>query len=122
MMISLAIGTLPPSINHYYGVARSGRKWVSARGKSFRAVVAAAYRDGYPLGSPLTGELSVKILFQPATKRRMDIDNRIKPLLDACTLAGIWLDDSQIKHLEVRLLPPVRGSEACQIQVRSNHE
>lgn len=117
----LLLGALPPTINHYYG-SGNRRKWITTRGVMFRALVLDRYRADYPTAKPLTGDLSVQIIFQPATKRRMDVDNRIKPLLDACTLAGLWVDDSQVKHLEVRLLPPVRGVEACRIQATKEGE
>jgi len=35
-------------------------------------------------------------------RRRRDLDNLLKSLLDAITHAGIWDDDSQVKHLEIR--------------------
>ena len=35
-------------------------------------------------------------------RRRRDLDNIVKPFQDALQLAGIFLDDSQIKHLDVR--------------------
>ena len=30
-----------------------------------------------------------------------DVDNYAKSLMDAATEAGVWLDDKQVKHLEV---------------------
>ena len=35
-------------------------------------------------------------------RRRRDLDNIVKPFQDALQLAGVFLDDSQIKHLDIR--------------------
>jgi crossover junction endodeoxyribonuclease RusA len=51
--------------------------------------------------APLEGRLSVEILCYPPDNRKRDLDNLPKAVLDACTHAGVWLDDSQIDHLEI---------------------
>ena len=45
--------------------------------------------------------LSVMMVFRPRSKRICDIDNRIKPVLDALQDAGVYDDDSQVDHLEM---------------------
>jgi Holliday junction resolvase RusA-like endonuclease len=42
-------------------------------------------------------------------ERKQDIDNRVKPLLDALKTAQLFKDDSQIVELEVRRGPKVDG-------------
>ena len=37
----------------------------------------------------------------PPTRRSIDIDNRMKALLDAMEHAGVYRDDGQIDHLEI---------------------
>ena len=48
---------------------------------------------------PFTGAVAVFITFYTNNKRRWDIDNRVKALLDCLEKAGIIQDDSQIDAL-----------------------
>jgi len=64
---------------------------------------------GWTLKKPLQNKLKVEITAYMPDKRRRDLDNILKALLDALTGAGIWEeDDSQVdemcvKHGEVRV-------------------
>ncbi len=48
-----------------------------------------------------TGRLRVEIEAYPPDRRKRDLDNILKSLLDALTYAGIWEDDSQIDDLRI---------------------
>tara|TARA_R110002051_G_scaffold34736_2_gene77140 strand:- start:1766 stop:2122 length:357 start_codon:yes stop_codon:yes gene_type:complete len=90
---------MPPSANVMW---RSDfvrkRVIVSRAGRIFRdecAPILAKYRQ------PIEGALSVTACFYfKSAKVRVDLDNRIKPLLDVCQVTqygcGLYLDDSQI--------------------------
>jgi crossover junction endodeoxyribonuclease RusA len=89
----------PPSINHYYRHTARGVSILPA-GRKFRVevnahVVAQRAAKGY------AGRLVVLINAYPPDNRRRDVDNPIKPLLDAMTHAGVWVDDSQIHDLRI---------------------
>jgi crossover junction endodeoxyribonuclease RusA len=45
----------------------------------------------------------------PPDRRKRDIDNLVKPTLDALTKAGVWLDDEQVEELTIRRLNVSRG-------------
>ena len=87
----------PPTTNTIYRNVR-GRTLMAARARQF-------YSDGSKLirsrGVMLTGRLGVRISLHPPNKRRFDVDNRIKAILDLMTKSGIWEDDSQVDHLVV---------------------
>ncbi|MGE4157634.1 MAG: RusA family crossover junction endodeoxyribonuclease [Planctomycetota bacterium] len=88
----------PPSVNHYY--RRVGpRTLISREGRRFRervcAILAAAGVR------PMAGRLHVEIEVYPPDRRRRDIDNVQKALLDALEHGGAYRDDSQIVRLEV---------------------
>lgn len=89
----------PPSINNYYGTTRAGGKFIKKEGKVFRHTVVdvlAAVTWDTP---PLTDRLQVWIEVYPPDKRRRDLDNLKKALLDALTHAGIYADDCLIDDL-----------------------
>ena len=89
---------VPPSINHYYGTMRSGQKYIKPAGVAFRKEVAALlFQRIYKM----TGRVKIDIRVHFKDKRKRDIDNVIKSLLDALTHAGAWDDDSQIDDLHI---------------------
>ena len=64
---------------------------------------AEAYRDEVALmydGPHYTEErLRLSVILCPPTRYRVDLDNRIKPLLDALQAAKAFTDDEQIDEL-----------------------
>lgn len=92
----------PPSINNYYG-ARGNTRFLKPAGKLFREQVAWYVKSRKV--AKLEGRLSVVVRLMPPDKRRRDVDNSSKALLDALMHAGCFEDDSQIDDLHI-----VRGS------------
>jgi len=99
----------PPSLNHYY--RRVGpRTLISREGRTYRervcAIVAAS---GVPA---FTGPVEVKVELYPPDRRKRDVDNALKSLLDALEKGGAYRNDSQIVTLVARKRPPVKGGRA----------
>lgn len=92
----------PPSINHYWrhtAINRKPRVYLSAEGLAYRATVAALLANAMP--TPLVGRIKVVMRMYAPNKRRYDIDNRVKAVLDALTHAGLWADDEQVDDLHL---------------------
>lgn len=53
--------------------------------------------------------LHVSVLVLPPSERRMDMDNRIKPLFDALAGAGVFENDSQVFKFDVERGQVVKG-------------
>jgi len=97
MIISLPF---PPSINHYWKHRVAGKKaiiYLSTEGVAFRSF-ASGMIDA---GAAISDRVAVTIDLYPPNKRKFDIDNRVKAVLDALTHAGVWLDDEQVDQLIV---------------------
>lgn len=92
----------PPSANSYYRHptkgALAGRHLISAKGRDYRCEV---IRRIAPLNYSAPGRLAVTIICHAPDKRRRDLDNLTKGLLDAMTHAGLWADDEQIDDLRI---------------------
>ena len=60
---------------------------------------------------PLVGDLAVHVDVYPPDRRRRDLDNCLKSLLDAMEHGGAYADDSQIVRLAVEKREPVDGGK-----------
>lgn len=78
----------PPSINHYWGQFR-GRKYLTKKATIFREAIKLAVENEVKI----KGFFSVKVILVAPDKRKRDIDNPLKPLIDALQHAGIFEDD-----------------------------
>ncbi len=98
----------PPSVNHYW--RRVGpRTLISRGGRRYRQDVTRRLRSRSVL--TLRGRLHVHVIACPPDRRRRDLDNLQKALLDAMQHGGAYLDDSQIDRLDVERGPVVRGGK-----------
>lgn len=98
----------PPSVNHYWRHV-GPRTLISRGGRAFRtAVCSLLAARGL---RPLTGPLIVDVLVHPPDRRRRDIDNIQKALLDALQHGGAYVDDSQIVRLTIEKGAPVEGGK-----------
>ena len=114
-MINLTI-PYPPSVNHYWGVSGKQR-FLGKKGKEFRQAVAEACLDLEV--KTMEGNVSVFVALWPPDKRTRDIDNTIKPLLDAMEHAGVYENDCQINQLHVVRKDPIKGG-ACAVVITAN--
>lgn len=90
----------PPSINHYYQRTRNGRQCVGKKGQDHRIEVWATLQcEGV---TPTRKTLDVTFIVKRPDKRKRDLDNLLKCLLDSLTKGGAWHDDSQIVSLTIR--------------------
>jgi crossover junction endodeoxyribonuclease RusA len=90
----------PPSVNHYWRNFR-GRMVIGARGRQFRTEALVAIREQRIPADHLGGPLRVELVANPPDRRRRDLDNLQKALLDAVVAAGVIEDDSHIDDLRV---------------------
>lgn len=99
-MITLTL-PFPPTVNTYWRHVpmRGGvRSLISKRGREYRTAVAeqvVVQRASHAL----SGRLSVEVVAHPPDRRKRDIDNLSKSLLDALGAAGVYGDDGQIDRL-----------------------
>jgi crossover junction endodeoxyribonuclease RusA len=114
-MITLTI-PFAPTLNHMWGYAGK-RKYLKKEVHEFRAKVTEAAIEA---NAKINGRLAIFIALYPATKRKFDIDNRVKAILDALQLAGVFLDDEQVDFLWVVRRPVVQGGMCKVVLVEYN--
>jgi crossover junction endodeoxyribonuclease RusA len=97
LMLELEL-PFPPSTNRLW--RRVGaRTLLSREGRAYRQAVCSILRERGV--RPLGGRLAAAVELYPPDRRRRDLDNALKGLLDALAHGGAYYDDSQIDHLTI---------------------
>lgn len=97
----------PPSVNNYW--RRCGdRFYITRKGIYYRAEVAELAR---PYKAIFNDDDSIKMEIQafPPDRRRRDLDNVLKSLLDSLQHADVYNDDYQIDDLHITRCDPNLG-------------
>lgn len=104
----------PPSVNHYW--RRNGNRYfVSAKGTAYRNEVYLKCLHNAAAFKP-TDRLCMSIDAYPPDKRRRDLDNIMKSLLDSLQHAGVYEDDNQIDALTIIRKYPLNGQVVVTIK------
>ena len=96
----------PPSINDYYRRRVKGGVYIDSTGQAFRKAVVERLSFIFKGGKPTTSDIEMQVEMYPKDRRRRDVDNILKPLLDAMEHAGVYKNDSQIKKLTIEKFEP----------------
>lgn len=104
----------PPSVNHYWLLNRNGSRRISERGNVFRAAVQARC----PGIRQIAGPVAVSVRAHPPDKRRRDLDNILKSLLDALQHALLIEDDSNVAELHIVRQEIIPGG-AVMVEIRA---
>lgn len=116
----------PPTINHYYrhvGGSISGRKALTDKAKRFRHDVGQVKLINYKLIResgvilPFCGPVAVAVELHPPDKKTRDVDNVLKPILDALQHAGILDNDEQVEALSIRRIAAGAQLGFCSVTV-----
>lgn len=90
----------PPTVNSYYKVTRYGQRYLDKKVRHFRDLVAESVHEQMP-GVTLDESIYMEVYLFPPDRRKRDLDNYMKGLLDAITESGLWEDDSLIDQLHI---------------------
>jgi Holliday junction resolvase RusA-like endonuclease len=92
----ISVLTAIPSVNSLY----RGRRFLTKEGKETKEAIGLEILSQVGSILPTEEQVSLEIKFYFGNKRKNDIDNRLKALLD-CMTGYLYGDDSQIKELHV---------------------
>lgn len=91
----------PPSVNNWKSPFKS-RMILTKKGREYRQKGIDRLDELGLSNEAISSPVSVKIVLNPPSNRRYDIDNFCKSLFDAMSVAGFWVDDSQIVELSIK--------------------
>ena len=106
----------PPSVNTYWGF-RGSRRFLTKTANDFKLIVNLAAKRAR-FGDDKVG---LEILLHAPDRRCRDIDNVLKPLIDALQAAGVFDDDSQVDQLIVSRGSVIKGG-SCLVKIKSLQE
>ena len=102
----------PPSVNHYWRRTEKKHLAISTKGERFRRDVADALLEqqgaGWRTHVDPDARYRVHITAAPPDRRRRDLDNLCKAVLDALEHANVFRDDAQIDDLHIIRAPAGR--------------
>ena len=102
----------PPTVNTYWRhrvIGKLATVYISPEGQAYRKAVNLCLMEHGVKTYELEGDLRVEIEVFPPDKRKRDIDNLLKSLLDSLTHAKVWKDDNQISDLRIYRNPIIAG-------------
>jgi len=105
----------PPSVNHYWRHTKNGH-YISKEGLTFREIVQYSTLKHRNI-IPDDAKLSVRVEAFPPDKRKRDLDNVLKALLDALQKSGVYKDDGQIDKLSIERKTPLNGRVLVTIEI-----
>ena len=94
----------PPTVNSYWRhkvIGKIATVYVSQEGQAYRKAVNLCLLEHGVKTYALERDLRVEIEVFPPDRRKRDLDNLLKSLLDSLTHAQVWKDDNQIADLRI---------------------
>ena len=92
----------PLTVNHYWGRS-CAKTFLTKKARIYREHTVYAVQK--LLKKKFDKDVVLEMTLFPPDRRKRDIDNTFKSLLDALTHAKVWNDDSQVKKIVARMLP-----------------
>ncbi len=118
-LIKLEIEGLPPTVNMMYR-GLQGHRFKTKNTLEYQNYVTDKLRKLWHSRPPYDGRAAFSITYHTHSRRRWDIDNRVKALQDCLALAGVIKDDSQIDKLMVeRVLESDRKQDYTVLQLNT---
>lgn len=115
----------PPSVNSYWRhkvIGRLATVYVSKEGQAYRKAVNLCLIEHGVKTYALEGSLRVEIEVYPPDRRKRDLDNLLKSLLDALTHVQVWQDDSQISDLRIYRNEMIAGMIKVKVYENPAHQ
>jgi crossover junction endodeoxyribonuclease RusA len=95
----------PPSVNHYWK-SSGKRRYISPQARQWLEEALWLLTKARDTRPTIQGEVAVSITVYPPDRRKRDLDNLLKPILDALAKSGVIEDDYQVAGLHIERFCP----------------
>lgn len=110
----------PPSVNHYTQRRRGGGVMLTDKAKQYKADVYTLVATK-ALQRESSARLAGEFVIHAPTRRKYDLDNRMKMILDALENAGLFENDEQFDEITIKRGGIVKGGRVdcviCEIEL-----
>ena len=101
-LVCVTVAGIPESVNHIWRGTRGGKHYKTAKARDFESLLITALRKQHSGRPVYDGAVRLVMVIGRKTRRRYDLDNRIKSVQDCLAPAGIIADDSQVVEISAR--------------------
>jgi crossover junction endodeoxyribonuclease RusA len=116
--LKFVINKLPPSLNVMYRKSKYGAIYKTKLAKEYMELVHQTIKEQNENIEILNCNVKVTIIMYQNDKRKRDIDNILKVLLDAMNNI-IYIDDSQITELHIKKVCSTENNK-IEIEIKAN--
>jgi crossover junction endodeoxyribonuclease RusA len=100
----------PPSVNAFWRYSGKGRAYLTPGAKAWKTAAAWAFREAVLNGStPCLGRFHFYLEVGRPDRRKRDLDNLFKGILDAAQAGGAIRDDSDAQSVSARWVEDLKG-------------
>lgn len=96
-MVSFVHDGAPASKSRARWSKKTGRFYTPAESQNAQTALSWRFRE-FVKETPWQGNIAIAVVFFRPNRKRIDVDNLMKLVLDAGTKAGVWGDDCQVTH------------------------
>ena len=114
ILADFLIWSLPPTVNNLYGYVR-GSVYKKTEVRSWQSLTIKQMEQEWGQRPPITSRVKMKLELTSTTRRKWDLDNRIKVLQDCLERAGVIKNDGQIWKIEAER--KLGSRESTQIEI-----
>ena len=110
----------PPTVNTYYRMVNingSPRALLSKKGRLYKMQCAAVAAETGVLNMGFTGPVELWLYYAAPDKKKRDLDNVLKAVLDGITYSGVIIDDSQVVSIHAYKGRLNREDPHCLVQI-----
>ena len=100
-LLEVELRGLPPTLNHLYRTGRNGTRYKTVMGKLYQDYLTLLLRQEWGKRARYESGIELRLTLTSPSRRKWDLDNRVKALQDCLVHAGVLKDDAQVEILHV---------------------
>lgn len=106
----------PPTLNTMYPTNKAGIRFLSKKGRAYKAEVYGLVLEQHGIFKPFTEPVKATVHLCVPDLRKRDLDNCLKAIFDGLKEASVYMDDQQIVEIHAFKHDKVKGG-TCTVEI-----